>query len=419
MKQNQIYSNTFVIKREKTKNDKAPIVCRITVNGKRVELSLKKSIDPKKWSAEAGRAKGNTEEARLVNQAIEIVNNEIMRHHNKLLMEGKPINAQAIKNSFLGLSEKKYTLIESFNYHNMRMKPLIGIDVELGTYKKFETVQSKIEKFMKKTYRRDDMFLDELNYKFITDFEYYMKTEDKVIHNTALRYIRCLKKIILMAIKNEWISKNPFVNYKCQYTRVNREVLSETELTNMLNKHIDIPRLDEVKDVFLFCCYSGYSFADVERISPNDLERGIDGDFWIFTERKKTGVTSNVPLLPEAHAIIKKYENHPSCVNNNKLLPVKSNQKMNAYLKEVAAVCGVKKNLTMHMARHTFATTVTLSNGVPIETVSKMLGHSKLATTQIYAQVLENKVSEDMQNLKRRMVNKSNNEEKISENTGT
>jgi integrase len=222
-----------------------------------------------------------------------------------------------------------------------------------------------------------------------------------------------------MAIKNEWISKNPFVNYKCQYTRVNREVLSETELTNMKDKVIGIPRLDEVKDVFLFCCFSGYSFADVERISNNDLERGIDGDFWIFTERKKTGVTSNVPLLPEAHEIIKKYEDHPTCVNNNRLLPVKSNQKMNAYLKEVAAVCGIKKNLTMHMARHTFATTVTLSNGVPIETVSKMLGHSKLATTQIYAQVLENKVSEDMQNLKRRMVQKSNSDKKLAKNTGT
>lgn len=407
MKKNQIYSINFVIKRNKTKNDKAPVVCRITVNGKRVEISLKKSVDPKKWSIEAGRAKGTTEEARLLNQAIDLVSNEVMRHHNKMVMEGKPIDAQLIKNSFLGLTDKQYTLIESFNYHNLRMYPLIGIDVELGTYKKFVTVLAKLKKFLKLTYNREDMFLEELNYKFITDFEYYMKTEDRIIHNTALRYIRCLKKIVLMAIKNDWIQKNPFANYSCQYTRVNREVLSNSDLNALWEKTFDSPRLEEVKDVFLFCCYTGYAFVDVERISRNDLEKGMDGEYWIFTERKKTGVTSNVPLLPQALALIEKYINHPYCSSTEKLLPVKSNQKMNAYLKEVGAICGIKKNLTMHMARHTFATTVTLSNGVPIETVSKMLGHTKLATTQIYAQVLENKVSDDMKKLKRKLNTKT------------
>ncbi len=400
MKTNQIYSIRFVLKRGKSKNGKSPLVCRITVNGKRVEITMKKSIDPSKWSTESGRAKGSSEESRIINTHIELTTNEIMRHHNKLVMEGKPTDAQSIKNSFLGLSEKKYSLVETFNYHNERMKPLIGIDVELGTYKKFETVLSKLERFMVKYYHRDDFFLDELNFKFITDFEHYMKTEDKVKHNTALRYIRCLKKIIILALNNEWITRNPFVNYKCQYTRVNREVLTEEELLTMWNKEFGIPRLDEVKDVFLFCCYTGYSFIDVERLTQKDLGRGIDGDLWVFTERKKTGVTSNVPMLPKAMEIIQKYENHEVCINSNKLLPVKSNQKMNAYLKEVADLCGISKNLTMHMARHTFATTVTLSNGVPIETVSKMLGHTKIATTQIYAQVLDNKVSADMKKLR-------------------
>lgn len=400
MKTNQIYSIRFVIKRGKSKNGKSPLVCRITVNGKRVEIAMKKSIELGKWSAASGRAKGNSEEARVINTHIDLTTNEIMRHHNKLVMEGKPTDAQSIKNSFLGLTEKKYSLIETFNYHNERMKSVIGIDVELGTYKKFETVLGKIERFIEKFYHRDDLFLDELNFKFITDFEFFMKTEDSVKHNTALRYIRCLKKIIILALNNEWITRNPFVNYKCQYTRVNREVLTDEELTTMWKKDIGIPRLDEVKDIFLFCCYSGYAFIDVEKLSRKDLGRGIDGDFWIFTERKKTGVTSNVPMLPKAMEIIHKYADHKGCINSDKLLPVKSNQKMNAYLKEVAAICGITKNLTMHMARHTFATTVTLSNGVPIETVSKMLGHTKLATTQIYAQVLDNKVSADMQKLK-------------------
>jgi site-specific recombinase XerD len=405
MKTLQNYQLSFLIKPGKTKNLKAPIYCRISVNGKRAEISLKRNIDPAKWINKAGRATGSSEESRLVNTTIDIISNKIHSHYNQLLIENKPIDALAIKNSFLGISEKKYTLIETFKYHNARMETLIGIDIEKGTFKKFETVLSKIERFIKKNYVRNDLFLDELNFKFITDFEYFMKTEDAVKHNTALRYIRCLKKIINLAMQNEWITRNPFINYKCQYTRVNREVLNDEELQLLWDREIGIDRLDEVKNVFLFCCYTGYSFADVERISKKDLARGIDGDYWIFTERKKTGVTSNVPLLPRALEIIQRYSDHKYCISASKLLPVKSNQKMNAYLKEVAILCNVNKNLTMHMARHTFATTVTLSNGVPIETVSKMLGHTKITTTQIYAQVLENKVSNDMNDLKSKLSN--------------
>jgi site-specific recombinase XerD len=407
MKTNQNYSIRFLIKPGKTKSAKAPIYCRITINGKRAEISLKRFIEPAKWSATIGRVKGNSEEARLINLNIELLNNDVLRYYNMLIMEGKYIDSLVLKNSVLGVYEKQYTLIESFEYHNERMKTLIGIDVELGTYKKFETVLVKIKNFLKLNYQKTDINLTDLDFKFINDFEYYMKVQEKVKHNTALRYIRCLKKIVLMAIKNDWIQKNPFANYSCQYDRVNREVLSENDLKLLWKKEIGIPRLDEVKDVFLFCCYTGYSFSDVERISTNDLEKGIDGEFWIFTERKKTGITSNVPLLPEAYSIIQKYAAHPYCNASGKLLPVKSNQKMNAYLKEVATICGIKKNLTMHMARHTFATTITLSNGVPIETVSKMLGHSKIATTQIYAQVLDNKVSADMKKLRSTLISQN------------
>lgn len=413
MKTNQNYSIRFLIKPGKTKSAKAPIYCRITINGKRAEISLKRFIEPSKWSASIGRVKGNSEEARLINLNIELLNNDVLRHYNMLIMEGKYIDSLVLKNSVLGVYEKQYTLIESFEYHNERMKTLIGIDVELGTYKKFETVLVKIKNFLKLNYQKTDINLIDLDFKFINDFEYYMKVQERVKHNTALRYIRCLKKIVLMAIKNDWIQKNPFANYSCQYDRVNREVLSENDLKLLWKKEIGISRLDEVKDVFLFCCYTGYSFSDVERISTNDLEKGIDGEFWIFTERKKTGITSNVPLLPEAYSIIQKYATHPYCNASGKLLPVKSNQKMNAYLKEVATICGIKKNLTMHMARHTFATTITLSNGVPIETVSKMLGHSKIATTQIYAQVLDNKVSADMKKLRSTLISQN------LENTGS
>jgi site-specific recombinase XerD len=215
-----------------------------------------------------------------------------------------------------------------------------------------------------------------------------------------MKYITMLKKVINMAVNNDWMEKNPFAAFKCTKLNVHREILDEAEILQLHEKEFNIERLEEVRDIFLFCCYTGYAFADVEKLQRTDLAKGIDGDAWIFAKRKKTNTVSNVPLLPQAEEIIKKYEHHPYCVKTGALLPVKSNQKMNAYLKEIASICGIKKELTMHIARHTFATTVTLSNGVPIETVSKMLGHTKLVTTQIYAKVLENKVSEDMQKLK-------------------
>jgi len=196
------------------------------------------------------------------------------------------------------------------------------------------------------------------------------------------------------------VAKNPFDQFKCTSHKVNREILTIEELAILTDKEFNISRLNEIRDIFLFCCFTGYAFVDVEKLTKADVSTGIDGEKWIFTKRHKTGTVSNVPLLPQAQIILEKYASNEYCQYSGKLLPVKSNQKMNAYLKEVADLCDIRKNLTMHIARHTFATTVTLSNGVPIETVSKMLGHTKLATTQIYAQVLENKVSDDMKKLR-------------------
>jgi site-specific recombinase XerD len=400
MKTNQNYSLQFLIRTAKSKNGKAPIYCRINLNGKRAEISLKKYIDPSKWIPSAGIVKGSSEEARVINHQIDQLKIDINKHYNQLSSEGKPISAEKIKNSLLGIGQVEKTLLEVFKYHNDQMGQRIGIDVVKATHSKFETVLGKLELFLSKKLHRNDLFLAELNYKFITDFEHYLKVDQGIGHNTVMKYIRNLKKIMNMAVTNEWIARNPFGQFKCSSHKVNRDILSIEELSLLFEKDFAIERLSEVRDIFLFCCYTGYAFVDVEKLSLNDVSIGIDGEKWIFTKRHKTGTVSNVPLLPQAQAIIAKYAKNEYCQSTNKLLPVKSNQKMNAYLKEVADLCGITKNLTMHMARHTFATTVTLSNGVPIETVSKMLGHTKLATTQIYAQVLENKVSDDMKRLR-------------------
>ncbi len=416
MKTNQNYSLQFLIRTAKSKNGRAPIYCRIAVNGKRAEISLKKYVDPKKWIPSVGMVKGNSEEAKVINHQIDLLKIEINKHYNKLLGAGKSITAETIKNSLLGAGEIERTLVEVFRYHNAQIKQRIGVDVVRATHTKFETILSKVEMFLKKYLRCSDIRLQEINHKFATDFEHFLKVDQHISHNTTMKYIRCLKKILNMAVANDWITKNPLNQFKCSLVTVIREALTEEELSVMQKKDFSIERLAEVRDIFLFCCYTGYAFADVAKLTPKDITIGIDGNKWIFTNRKKTGTVSNVPLLAQAHDIIKKYSDNEYCLASNKLLPVKSNQKMNAYLKEVADLCGIKKHLTMHIARHTFATTVTLSNGVPIETVSKMLGHTKLATTQIYAKVLENKVSHDMQQLQKKLSQKTKTAKK---STGT
>lgn len=399
MKQN--YSLLFWLNTSRMQLEKAAIYCRITVNGKRAELSVKRFIEPSKWIKTAGMVKGSSEEARIINNQLDIIRTSIYRIYVEQTSLGKFITSDLLKNEFLGNTQKEKTFLEAFKYHNDQMKELIGVDVVKSTHTKFETVYKKCSDFLKKRIKRSDVYLKELDYKFITDFEHYLKTEG-IAHNTAMKYIRNVKKVINQTVLNGWLPRNPFAQFKCSTHAVIREILDEAELSALYSKDFKQERLEEVRDVFLFCCFTGYAFIDVFKLKQTDVAKGIDGDCWIFTRRTKTNTVSNVPLLPQAEEIVNKYKDHPKCVQSGKLLPVNSNQKMNAYLKEIATLCKINKELTMHIARHTFATTVTLSNGVPIESVSKMLGHKKLATTQIYAKVLEHKVSEDMQQLKQK-----------------
>ncbi|MEX1001588.1 MAG: site-specific integrase [Crocinitomicaceae bacterium] len=403
MKTDQSFSILFWIYKSKARNGKAPIYCRITVNSRRSQFSLKRSIEIDKWNSKAGVVKGNSEISRTLNAYLDLVKGELHRHYNKLLAAGGHISSDAIKNSYLGISNQGKTLFETFTYHNELAETRIGIDLTRPTWVKFETVRKKLESYVKDQYRCGDVPLERLNHQFIEGFEYYLKTKEHISHNTTLKYIQTVRTVINMAIRNEWIHHNPFANFKASFKPVEREALTEKEIEQLATKKFSIARLEEVRDIFLFCCYTGYAFIDVKTLTPHNIMIGIDGEKWIFTKRQKTRNKSNVPLLPQAAAIIDKYEDHDYCRVKEVLLPVKSNQKMNAYLKEIGDLCGIKKKLTMHIARHTFATTVTLANGVPIESVSSMLGHSSIRTTQIYAKVIEKKVSEDMRNLRNKM----------------
>ena len=234
----------------------------------------------------------------------------------------------------------------------------------------------------------------------MTEYEFFLRSVRKCANNTAVKYIKNFKKIIKLCISNAWLDKDPFVNYKAKIREVKREFLSQEEIQAIYEKVFVTERLNQVKDIFVFACFTGLAYIDVKQLTLSNISIGIDGGKWIFTHRQKTETASRILLLPIPTELVQKYADHPQCINENKLLPVLSNQKMNSYLKEIADVCGIQKDLTFHIARHTFATTVTLTNGVPIETVSKMLGHTNIKTTQHYAKILDKKVSDDMQVLR-------------------
>ena len=397
------FSLLFYVKSsKKDENGIAPIYCRITVDGKRSELSIKRNIEIERWSNEKGYVKGTTEEVKSINAYIDSVRNKLYKHQRDLLDKNILITADGLKNLYLGIDENRKTVVELFQYHNKQIESQIGKDYATATHKKFTYTLNHLQAFMQWKYRNNDMNLHQVNFEFVTEFDYYLRAVKNCNNNTTVKYVKLFKKIIRIGLGNGWIDKDPFINYKEKSKEVDREFLTDYELKAIEEKDFSIHRLQQVKDVFLFCCYTGLAYVDVEKLSKQHIVRGIDGGNWIQQNRTKTDTRSSIPILPPAEAILEKYAHDPYCVANGKLLPVSSNQKMNAYLKEIADLCGITKNLTVHLARHTFATTVTLSNDVPIESVSRMLGHRSIKTTQHYAKILDRKVSNDMQILRKK-----------------
>ena len=396
------FFHLFYIRRNTKNLEQAAIYLRITYEGRRAEISANQKISTHLWNPNSGRAIGNSGEAQRVNRYLNRVEGRLYQCYQNLVDKNQPFSAKQILELYTGKRERNKMLLEIFQEHNDQVERLIGQDFAAGTAERYRTARMHVENYIKKEYKTKDIPVESVNHKFITGFEYYLKTERKCAHNSAIKYITNFKKIIRIAYANEWIKRDPFVNWKGTLKIVEREFLTQEEIQLMLEKEIKNERLDLVKDIFIFCCYTGLAYADVKKLSENDVVIGIDGNQWIKTNRTKTKIKSSIPVLPTASAILEKYSSHPD-VNSKRLLPVLTNQKMNAYLKEIADLCGIKKNLTFHLARHTFATTVTLSNGVPIESVSKMLGHKNLQTTQHYAKILDRKVSDDMAALSERM----------------
>ncbi|PWK19669.1 site-specific integrase [Xanthomarina spongicola] len=396
----------FYAKRAKVNaNGLFPIYTRITVNGKRIEMSTGRFVDPSKWSTSAGKMKGQSEEARSVNRQLDMLKVKIIDMQMELIHQNIPITAKAFKSKLLGLDEKQRMLIPIFQDHNKKIEELIGKEYAPGTLERYKTSLKHTVDFLEWKYKISDIDILKINHAFITEYEFYLRSVRNCSNNTAVKYIKNFGKIIKICLANNWIDKNPFSNYKAKVREVERVYLTEDEIQKILNKEFPTERLSLVRDIFLFSCFTGLAYIDVKNLTKSHISLGIDGEKWIFTHRQKTESASKIPILPVTQLIIDKYLEHPQCLNENRLLPILSNQKMNAYLKEIAGICEINKELTFHIARHTFATTVTLSNGVPIESVSKMLGHKNLRTTQHYAKVLDRKVSDDMRLLKEKLGN--------------
>ena len=383
MKVNQDLSILFwLCKQRKDDSGKAPIYARLTIDGIRTQFSLGKKVLPSQFMQQSGLVKGSSEDAKTLNNYLTLVKGKIQQHYNILITQHEIVTPEMVRNAFSGKTGNVKTLIQAFTWHNDQFEQKVKAGHRApGTLVKFKATLDKVKAFLKHEYHLSDIPVTNIKHSFAEDFEHFLTITEKLQLNTTMKHIQNTKKIIWLCVQKDWLSKNPINEFKCSYTHPDRERLMQDELDLLINKSLPIKRLQEVRDVYVAMCYTGYAYKDAAMLSNDHIQIMIDGQRWFIKNRIKTECKENVPIFPIVE-------------------PIHSNQRFNSYLKELADVCGIKKNLTTHTARHTFATTVTLSNGVPIETVSALLGHNSIRTTQIYAKIVAQKVSDDMGMLK-------------------
>lgn len=396
----------FIIKKSKLlKNGEAPICMRITVNKRVAEVMIKRSISVDLWNQKKECSKGKDRAATELNHYINTVRAKILQIHRELEIDNKTITADIIKDCFYGRDKVQRSLLEVYAEHNEKCRALIGKEYTESTVTKFDTSINRLKEYIRSCYHRDDIMLVELDGQFIRNFDFWLKTDKHCQNNSALKHLKNLKKVVRIALANDWIKKDPFYGIRFKQEEVNVEFLSREELDILMNKEFAIKRLEQVRDIFVFCCFTALAFVDVQQLSREHLIKDNNGALWIRKARQKTNQMCNIPVLSIPQRILGKYEDNAECIKKGVLLPVISNQRMNAYLKEIADLCGIAKRLTTHVARHTAATVVFLANDVSMENVSKILGHSNIRMTQHYARVLDSSIMRDMANVERNFLN--------------
>lgn len=389
-----------------TTDNKYPIYCRITVSQQRASFSLGMYVHRKQFAQKFEAIVGQGKEASTLNAQLQAIRNRIRDRHAEMLRNGETITAAALKTAIVGKKEKQHTLLQALKWHQQQFAQKVAAGQRAGTtMAKFDCLHNKLSAFLKWQYGHADILLCNIKESFADDFEHYLTFHDRLQMNTAMKYVRNLKKVLQLAVQKEWISRNPLQFIKCPYQQPERQVLTEAELRSLMEASMPKRRLDEVRDCFVMMCFTGFAYHDAAHLSLHNIRIMIDGQRWLSCQRTKTTTTQQVPILPVVEQLIRKYQHHPYCIAHQRLLPFKSNQKMNAYLKEIRTLCGFGQRLTTHLARHTFATTVTMANGVPMETVKELLGHQSIRTTHIYAKVLATKVSRDVEVLRRKFAN--------------
>ncbi len=406
MKTSQSFGVHFTIKKERAKDGVTNVYTSVTVNKERVRFALKHYVKVENWDAGRGGLKVKVPEAKETNAYLEQVKFTITTYYQQLQIAGKEVTPQLLKAMFLGEeTEETYSLSKLMDYHY----EVASAALTWSTLKHYAVTRRYLEKFLKEKRNTTDIRINDIDYKFIIDFETYLRNHKPKDHqkplnnNGVMKHLIRLRKMTTLALKLTWISRDPFKNYKFRYKKVETAFLNQKELNAIQDNDFAVERLNIVRDLFVFSCYTGLSYVDLMNLKDVNITMGEDGAQWIKIFRQKSNEPTNIPVLPIALQILKRYRKSDRAEITGTLFPNLSNQKVNSYLKEIGFMNGIKKVLTFGVARHTFATTVTLSNNVPIETVSKMMGHTKIATTQIYARVLLKKIGDDMSILREKL----------------
>lgn len=391
------FSILYYIKRKKLlKNGDAPVYMRVTVDGRFLEASLKRGVNPKVWNEKKQRSTGRDRLSLELNDHLDDTLARLLKIHQRFTDEKKIINPKTILDEWNGRVEKPQMLCEVFKEDNLKYRQRLEIgDVVLNTVLRNERAERYLGEFIRKRYNADDIPFSSIDNAFVRDFHLFLRVDKKQEQNTANKYCKILKRIVTLALDNKWMEINPFQGMRFQAKATNRQFLTEKELATIMNKTFTLERLNVVRDIFVFCALTGLSFSDVEGLKPEHVSVDDDGNYWIHKARQKTKNVCSIPYLESARAIADKYAGHPLCKKRGVLLPVISNQRMNSYLGEIAGICGINKPLTMHIARHSFAC-LALANGVSMEIIARMLGHSDIRTTKIYAKVIDKSIAEQM-----------------------
>lgn len=391
----------FYLKRNAPKkNGLIPVMCRITVNGKISQFSCKLDVEEKTWNIELGRVSGRSTVAQETNRMLDKIRVGINKAYQDICDKDNYVTAEKVRNVFLGMGMNHETLLAVFRQHNEDYEKQVGKIKSLRSYWKYGIVYKHLEEFIKQRYKVSDIALKELAPAFITDFELFLRTEKNHCNNTVWSYMMPFRSIIFMAINNGWLQRDPFYAYSITKEETKRGFLSKEEINLLIKGTFKKPSYTLIRDLFIFCTFTGLSWTDMANLTKENLQTSFDGHLWIKTNRQKTGTESNIRLLDVAKHIIEKYD---GMTDDNKLLHVPCYVNCKNSIKVIAKKCGIEKNVTWHMSRHTYATTVCLSNDVPIETLSKMLGHRSIRTTQIYAKITVEKVSRDMEKLSKQI----------------